>query len=90
MTARKYRVELTESQKRRLSEVAQRGRSPVRTVKRTLALLKADEGQTDGRIAEALSISRRTVIRIRKRFCEGRIGESADRTCASWSETQAE
>ena len=70
MPAHKYGVELTESQKRRLSEVAHRGRSPARAVKRALALLKADERQTDGRIAEALSISRRTVIRIRNRFCE--------------------
>ena len=70
MTASKYRVELTDSQKHRLSEVAHRGRSPARTVKRALALLKADEGQIDNRIADALSISRRTVIRIRKRFCE--------------------
>ena len=53
MTAHKYRVELTESQKRRLSEVAHRGKSSARTVKRALALLKADDGQTDGRIAEA-------------------------------------
>lgn len=70
MTASKYRVKLTESQKRRLSEVADRGRSPVRTVKRALALLKTDEGLTDSRIAEALSISRRTEVRIRKPFCE--------------------
>ena len=70
MTASKYRVELSESQKRRLSEVAHRGRSPARTVKRALALLKADEGQIDHRISEALSISRRTVVRIRKRFSE--------------------
>ena len=70
MTASKYRVELTESQKRRLNEVANRGRSSARKVKRALALLKANEGQTDDRIAEALSIGRRTVVRIRKRFCE--------------------
>ena len=70
MTASKYRVELTESQKRRLGEVANRGRSPARTVKRALALLKVGEGQTDDQVAEALSISSRTVIRIRKRFCE--------------------
>ena len=70
MTASKYRVELTESQKCRLNEVANRGRSPARMVKRALALLKADEGQTDDRVAEALSIGRRTVVRIRKRFCE--------------------
>ena len=70
MTASKYRVRLTESQKRRLSEVASRGRPTARTVKRAPALLKTDEGQTDDRIAEAVSISRRTVFRIRKRFCE--------------------
>ena len=70
MTASKYRVELSESQERRLNEVANRGRSAARTVKRALALLKTDEGQTDDRIAEAVSKSRRTVVRIRKRFCE--------------------
>ena len=70
MTASKYRVELTESHKRRLNEIANRGRSPARMVKRALALLKANEGQVDDRIAEALSISARTVIRVRKRFCE--------------------
>ena len=70
MTAYKYRVKLKESQECRLMEVAHRGKSAVRTMKRALALLKANEGQTDGRIAEALSISRRTVVRIRKRFCE--------------------
>ena len=76
MTASKYKVELTESQKSRLGEVAHRGKSPARTVKRALALLKADEGQIDDRIADALSISTRTVVRIRKRFCEERL-ESA-------------
>ena len=70
MTASKYRVELTESHKRRLNEVSSHGKSSARTVKRALALLKANEGQTDGRIAEAVSISRRTVVRIRQRFCE--------------------
>ena len=53
MTAHKYRVELTESQKRRLSEVAHRCKSSARTVKRARALLKAEEGQIDRRIAEA-------------------------------------
>ena len=76
MTAYKYRVKLTEFQECRLMEVAHLGRSAVPTMKRALALLKGIEGQTDGRIAEALSISRRTVVRIRKRFCEERL-ESA-------------
>ena len=68
MAASKYRVELTEFQRCRLTEVASRGRSPARTIKR--ALLRSEEGQTDGQIAGALSIGRRTVVRIRKRFCE--------------------
>ena len=70
MTASKHRVELSEFQRSRLNEIANRGRSPARMAKRALALLKADEGQIDDRIADALSISRRTVTRIRKRFCE--------------------
>ena len=70
MTENKYRVELTESQERRLNEVANRGISSARMVKRALALLKSNEGQVDAQIADALSISRRTVVRIRKRFCE--------------------
>ena len=70
MTENKYRVELTESQEDRLNEVANRGISPARMVKRALALLKSNEGQVDAQIADALSISRRTVVRIRKRFCE--------------------
>ena len=41
-----------------------------RTAKRALSLLKVDEGQSDGRVAEALSIGRRTFIKIRKRFCK--------------------
>ena len=70
MTASKYRVELTESQRRRLNEVASRGRSPARMIKRALALLRANEGLTDDQIADVLSIGTRTVVRIRKRFCE--------------------
>lgn len=70
MTASKYRVELTESQKCRLNAVVNRGRSSARTIKRALVLLRADEGLTDGRIASMFSVSRRTVVRTRKRFCE--------------------
>ena len=83
MTASKYRVKLTEFQKSRLSEVANRGRPPARTVKRALALLKTYERQTDERVAEAVSISRRTVVRVRKRFCE------EGRETANGSEAQA-
>ena len=42
----------------------------VRTVKRALALLKADEGLRDREVAGALLINAATVARVRKRFVE--------------------
>ena len=44
MAAIKYKVELTEAERSRLNEVSQRGKASVRTVKRALSLLKADQG----------------------------------------------
>ena len=42
----------------------------ARTVKRALALLKADEGLLDRKVAEAVSLSAATVARVRRRFVE--------------------
>ena len=70
MAAIKYKVKLAESERTRLNEVSHRGKPPVRTVKRALALLKADEGIRDGEIAGALLINAATVARVRKRFVE--------------------
>ena len=70
MAAIKYKVELAESERSRLNEVSHRGKPSVRTVKRALALLKADEGLRDGEIAGALLINAATVARVRKRFVE--------------------
>ena len=44
MAAIKYKVALTEAERSRLNEVSQRGKASVRTVKRVLSLLKADQG----------------------------------------------
>ena len=68
MTAIKYRVELTESERATLTEVTSRDMAPARKVRRALALLRADEGLPDSKIAEALSVSARDVARVRKRF----------------------
>ena len=70
MAAIKYKVKLAESERSRLNEVSHRGKPSVRTVKRALALLKADEGLRDGEIAGALLINAATVARVRKRFVE--------------------
>ncbi len=70
MAAIKYKVKLAESERSRLNEVSHRGKPSVRTVKRALALLKADEGLRDREIAGVLLINAATVARVRKRFVE--------------------
>ena len=58
MAAIKYKVELTEAERSRLNEVSQRGKASVRTVKRALSLLKADQGLRDREIADVLLVNR--------------------------------
>ena len=70
MPVSKYKVELTQSERSALIETSGRGKPLARTVKRALALLKADEGVADREAAEAVSLSAATVARVRKRFVE--------------------
>ena len=70
MAAIKYKVKLTESERTCLNEVSQRGKAPVRTVKRALSLLKADQGLRDREIADVLLVNAATVARARKRYVE--------------------
>ena len=51
MAALKYKVELNESERTHLKQMASRGETSARKVKRALVLLKADEGMTDRDIA---------------------------------------
>ena len=70
MPAVKYKIKLTESERTSLNEVSRRGKPSVRTVKRALALLKADEGLRDREIADVPLINAATVARVRKRYVE--------------------
>ena len=51
-------------------ETSGRGKPLARTVKRALALLKADAGRADREVAAAVSLSAATVARVRRRFVE--------------------
>ena len=62
MAALKYKVELNESERTHLKQMASRGETSSRKVKRALVLLKADEGMTDCDIASGLLISASTVV----------------------------
>jgi transposase len=66
---KKYVVELTEAARDRLRSLVRSGRESARKLTRARVLLKADEGDTDREIADAVDTSLGTVERVRTRFC---------------------
>ena len=70
MPSKRYRVNLTQDEREQLLNVARRGKSSARKVKRSLILCKADEGLADQQIADALLVGPSTVSRVRQRFAE--------------------
>ena len=73
MPAKKYIVKLTDEERQSLLELTSKGKIRARMMKRAQILLKADEGLKDAEIMSALSTSRPTVERIRKRFVQGNL-----------------
>ncbi len=70
-----YPVRLSKEQRRFLETMVHTNRTPARHYLVARVLLMSDQSQgqpshTDGQIAEVLSISRRTVIRIKQRFVQ--------------------
>jgi len=70
MPKKKYLVKLTEAEREHLKRLLCGGTSATRKLTRARILLKAAEGWTDERIAEALEVGRATVERTRARFVE--------------------
>ena len=73
MSAKKYRVQLSDKQRKRLKRLSKRGKVHARTLNHARILLLADENRpklamTDAQIHEILSTSQPTVVRVRKRF----------------------
>jgi len=64
-------VRLSEEDRTELNKYLRHGKSSARSLTRARILLLADEGHSDEVIVEALKVSRPTVNRIRKRYCEG-------------------
>jgi transposase len=67
---KKYVVDLTEDEREELKRLVGSGRHTARRIRWAQALLKADAGWSDARIAEALDMSIPTVQRLRQRFVE--------------------
>jgi len=70
MPAKKYRVNLEQSERQYLVDIARRGKSSARKVKRSLILCQADEGLSDQQVSQALLVGTATVSRVRRRFVE--------------------
>ena len=68
-----YKVELAESERKRLHQILRSGEHNTHVLTRARSLLKAASGWNDTKIAEAFEVSKRTVLRTRQRFCEGGI-----------------
>jgi hypothetical protein len=71
----RYPVKLSEQQRKLLEAMAHMSTIPAKHYVGSHVLLMSDQSQdqpeaTDGQIAEALAISRRTVIRIKQRFVQ--------------------
>ena len=67
---KKYIVDLAAEERTDLESRLRGGELGVRKVKRIQILLKADEGWTDERIAEAICVGMSTVERTRRKFVE--------------------
>lgn len=73
---KRYSVQLDAQQRQMLESLLTGGKATARSQTHARILLKADQaeggpGWTDEQIAEALSVGRVTVERVRKRFVEG-------------------
>jgi len=70
MPAKKYHVNLTDSERQYLLDLIKKGKTSARRITRARILLLADEGQSDKEIAAHLLTSTPTVCRVRKRYCK--------------------
>ena len=73
MPKRIYIVDLTTEERTHLLDFIKSGKHSARQLNRARIVLLADEGKTDGEIAEALHTGTATVHRIRRGFVEGNL-----------------
>lgn len=78
MPKKTYLVTLADDERQELEQLLQRGTHATRKITRARILLKAADGWADQAIAEALSVGRATVERLRQRFVEEGLGALGD------------
>ena len=63
-----HSINLTDQEREKLESIVSYGRHSAQKITRARILLKADEGESDSAIAEALDCSRSTAWRTRRKF----------------------
>jgi putative transposase len=66
-----YNVKLTAEEKEKLHRYLNRGKASARSLTRARILLLAAAGRSNDEIKSALNVSKTTISRIRRRYCEG-------------------
>ena len=69
----RYRVELSQAERGRLTEMLRGGHHAARKLKRAQILLAADNGATDAAIAASVAVGESTVYRTKRRFVAGNL-----------------
>jgi len=69
----RYRVELSQAERRELTVLLSGGKHPARKLKRAQILLAADAGVGDEEIATSIAVGGSTVYRTKRRFVEGNL-----------------
>lgn len=64
---RKEKLQLTETERQKLTELVRKGENKARNITRARLLLLSNQGLDDQKVADALQIGRATVERIRRR-----------------------
>lgn len=65
-----HQVKLSKEEREKLQKYIHKGKSSVRSVTRARILLLADAGHSDFEIVDALGVSKSTVARLRKKYCQ--------------------
>jgi transposase len=69
----RYRVELSQAERDKLTEMLSGGKHAARKLKRAQILLAADTGINDASIAGSVAVGESTVYRTKRRFVEGNL-----------------
>jgi len=76
----KYPVKLRRKERVSLLHLTKKGELNVRVYRRAMALLLAHEGRKDGEIGRQVGITPQTVLNLRRRFQEERMGSVYDKS----------